>query len=208
MRLQESKREIIRCGRRLYRRFLVTGRSGNLSLLLDSRRMLITAGTTCLGDLRPSDLVICGVDGAVPAGSRRPSSELPLHSRIYRENRCTHILHCHPPLTNAYFAAYPRLKELIHETRFCLGEIPVIPQQTVNVEDPRPVVRALGQSRLAVLKNHGVVAIGDSFEDPLYLVETLETAVYIAASARLFRADILDGLNRALRRGLAGRRLR
>ncbi len=179
-------REIIRTGKTLYDRQLVVGTSGNISCRMDSRQLLITGTSTCLGDLAAADIVCAGIDGSFDKKSKRPSSELPLHAMIYRELDAAYIIHCHPALTNAYFSVRGKLETVIFETRHCLGELAVVPQTGVNVTDPRPVIAALKKNPLVVLKNHGVVAVGSSFRQPLYLIETLESAVKIAAVARLF----------------------
>lgn len=183
---QALVRRIIRTGKTLYERQLVVGTSGNISCRLNKRQLLISGTSTCLGALRPSDIVIAGVDATFDTRKKRPSSELPLHAMIYRELDCAYVIHCHPALTNAYFSVRSRLEEVIFETRHCLGDVPVVPQTGVNVTDPRPVIAALKKNPLVVLKNHGVVAVGASFQQPLYLIETLESAVKIAAVARLF----------------------
>jgi putative sterol carrier protein len=48
-----------------------------------------------------------------------------------------------------------------------------------------------------------VVSIADKFSDALYLIEELEEAVKVAATARLFKKDILDDLDKELKENLA-----
>ncbi|HRZ13915.1 MAG TPA: class II aldolase/adducin family protein [Candidatus Omnitrophota bacterium] len=206
---RNCSREIVAVGKNLYDRFLVVGRSGNISSRLGPASLLITATGSALGALSAADIVKVDLSSRGHRGvSRRraPSSELPMHSLIYRSLPDQKIIHCHPPLTNAYFAVYPSLKELIHETRFCLGEVPVIPQKTVTVTDPQPVIEALKRNKLVVLQNHGVVAVADRFEDAFFRIETLESAVHIVAVARLFKRNICDGLDAALRRRMRAQR--
>jgi ribulose-5-phosphate 4-epimerase/fuculose-1-phosphate aldolase len=192
------KNDIIRIGRRLYSRSLVVAKSGNLSCRLDEDTILITAGGTSLGALTQKDIVKISLSKKSNGPGRRPSSELPLHSMIYRSFDCTRVIHCHPPLANAYFAVYPRLAELIFETRYTIGEVPVVRQNTVTVTNPKPVISALKKNPLVVLKNHGVVAIADDFSEAFYFVEALESAAEVAAAARLFKKDILDDLDKCL----------
>jgi len=196
------KDQIIRAGKKLYARSLVVAKSGNISARLDSDTILITAGGTSLGALTRGDIVKVDLTRGFVPGSRRPSSEFPLHAMIYKKTACSRILHCHPQLTNAYFAVFSSLKEIIFETRYTLGQVPVVSQQTVTVENPRPVAEALAKNPIVVLKNHGVVAVGDDFMEPFYLIEALESAVEVAAVARLFKKDILDGLDTCLKKRL------
>lgn len=195
---EKLKEEIIRAGRRLYARSLVAAKSGNLSCRLDRDTMLITATGTCLGALKARDIMRVDIRRGPRSSGIRPSSEYPLHSMIYRNFPCKRIIHCHPPLTNAYFAAYPRLADLIFETRHTIGDVPVVKQFTVTVTKPAPVIAALRRNPLVILKNHGVVAIDDDFTEGFYRIEALESAVEIAAVARLFKKHILDDLDTCL----------
>jgi len=193
------KNDIIRIGRKLYVRSLVVAKSGNLSARLDGDTILITASGSSLGELTQKDIVKVSLSKKFTGSGRMPSSELPLHSMIYKNFDCSRVIHCHPPLSNAYFAVYSRLAELIYETRHTIGEVPVVKQNTVTVTDPKAVISALKKNPLVVLKNHGVVAIADDFPEAFYFVEALESAVEVAAAARLFKKDILDDLDTCLK---------
>ena len=63
-------------------------------------------------------------------------------------------------------------------------------------------VRELEDKNIVVIRNHGVVAVADKFCDALYLIEALEEAIKVAAVARLFKKDVLDDLDKALREQL------
>jgi L-fuculose-phosphate aldolase len=202
MNIRALKKEIIAIGRQLYERGLVTAKSGNISARLDPGTIIITATGTNLCALRPSDLVRVRLSDGKCLDAGRPSSELPMHALIYANFGHKRVIHCHPALTNAYFALYPRLKELVYETRYTIGEVPVVPQQTVTVTRPRPVVEALKKNPLVVLKNHGVVAAGDDFKKPFDMIEALESGVKVAAVARLFDKRAFDSLGCVLKRKL------
>ncbi len=196
------KEEIIRVGKRLYQAGLAVARSGNLSARLDAENILITATQTLLGELKAEDIVRVNLVTLKPEGNIAASSELPLHSLIYKNFPCQVIIHCHPPLINGYFAVADSLKALSFETKFYLGDVPIIAQDTPTVTKPELVIGALKGNNLAVLKNHGSVAIADKFVDALSLTEALEEAVKTAALARLWQKDILDDLDAALKEDL------
>ena len=199
---QQLKQEIIQVGKRLYAAGLVVAKSGNLSARLDSDNILITGTGTFLGQLKENDIVKVNLISGKPEGALNPSSELPLHSLVYKNFSAKVVIHCHPPLINGYFAVTKTLKAMSFETKFYLGDIPIIPQETPTVTDPAPVIAALKTNNLVVLKNHGTVAIADKFEDALSVTEALEEAVKSAAVARLFDKDILDDLDSALKADL------
>jgi L-fuculose-phosphate aldolase len=199
---QILKDEIMKVGKRLSETGLCVAKSGNISAKLDSENILITATGTFLGDLKDDDIIKVNLVNNKPQGDKKPSSELPLHNLVYRNFPAKVVVHAHPPLINGYFALNSTLKALTFETKFYLGEVPVIKQDTPTVADTQPVIDALKSNNLVVLKNHGVVSIGEKFDDTLALIETLEEAVKVAAVARLFNREAFDELDSVLKENL------
>ncbi|MFA5272107.1 MAG: class II aldolase/adducin family protein, partial [Candidatus Omnitrophota bacterium] len=183
---KNMKEQIIKTGKRLYETGLTVAKSGNLSCRMDHENILITATGTFLGNLSYDDIVKVNITDNSSADSKKPSSELPLHTLVYKNFNAKMVLHAHPPLINGYFAVEKTLKALTFETKFYLGEVPVVKQDTPTVTDTKPVIEALNSNNLVVLKNHGVISIGDNFESTLALIEALEEAIRVAAVARLF----------------------
>ena len=141
---QELKSEIIRVGRRLYAAGLAVAKSGNLSARLDNDHILITATGTFLGQLTENDIIKVNLISNQFDGVLKPSSELPLHALVYKNFPAKVVIHCHPPLINGYFAVAKVLKALSFETKFYLGNIPVIAQETPTVTTPaRPCAGCL-----------------------------------------------------------------
>jgi len=193
--------ELIETGKRLYSLRLSAGRSGNLSARLDEKNILVTATGAALGDLKNEDILKVGL-GHENLKIKNVTSEFPLHRLIYENSAHKAVIHCHPALVNAYFAIFSDIKALTFETKLYLGSIPVVKQETPAVTKPEEVIEALKSGNLVVLKNHGVVSVGNDFKDALYLIETLEEAVRTAAVARLFNKEILDGLDKELKETL------
>lgn len=194
--------EIINTGRRLYQVGLCVAKSGNISAKLDSENILITATGTFLGDLKDEDIVKVDLNTLNSDAIKKPSSELALHSLVYKNFPAKVVVHAHPPLINGYFALNKSLKALTFETKFYLGEVPVVEQDTPTVTKPQAVIEALKTNNLVVLKNHGVISMGEKFEDALSLIEALEEAVRVAAVARLFNKEAFDELDSALKENL------
>jgi len=196
------KQEIIKVGKRLYDTGLSVAKSGNISARIDAENILITATGTFLGALSENNIVKVNLSSGKPEGDKKPSSELPLHTLVYKNFPAKVVVHCHPPLINGYFAVRKHLKAMTFEGKFYLGDVPVVAQETPTVTQPELVIDALKQNNLVVLKNHGTVAIADKFEDALSITEALEEAVKSAALARLFDKDILDEMDSALKEEL------
>ncbi|MEW5894675.1 MAG: class II aldolase/adducin family protein [Candidatus Omnitrophota bacterium] len=177
--IDELKKNIIALGRLLWEKDLTVGLSGNLSLRIDAGNFLITATRTCLGLLREDDIVSMHVSGECQDDSR-PSSEWRLHSAIYQAfEHVKAIAHIHSLYTNAFFLKNNVLRPKIIEAKHVLGEVASIPQETLNVEDPVPVVKTLTNKNLAVLQKHGSLAIGNNLFECFILLQTLEEAARI-----------------------------
>jgi len=200
---RQLKKEIIETGKRLDVLRLVSGRSGNLSARIDEKNILVTATQAALGFLKEEDILKVDLTSEGDLRNKRLTTEFPLHSLIYKNFGHQAVIHCHPALVNAYFAVYSDIKVLTFETKLYLGNIPVVVQDTPAVTRPELVIEALKLSNLVVLKNHGIVAAAGNFKEALYLIETLEEAVRTCATARLFKKEILDDLDRNLKDALA-----
>ena len=194
--------EIVNVGKKLYDLRLVVGRSGNLSARLDENTILITATGSSLGNLSLEDIIKVDLKNEEDLKNKSLTTEFPLHRMVYENFPYKNIIHCHPTLINAYFAVCPELKTLTFESKLYLGNIPVVEQDTPAISKPELIIEALKASNLVVAKNHGVVSVADKFSDCLYFIETLEEAVKVAATARLFKKDVLDDLDKALKENL------
>ncbi len=199
---RKLKKEIIQTGKRLDVLRLVAGRSGNLSVRIDEKNILVTATQAALGSLKGKDILRVDLTSEGDLKNKGLTMEFPLHSLIYKNFAHQAVIHCHPLLVNAYFAVYSDIKALTFETKLYLGNIPVVAQDTPAVTRPELVIEALKVSNLVVLKNHGIVAASGNFKEALYLIETLEEAVRTCATARLFKKEILDDLDKELKETL------
>lgn len=195
------KRKIINIGKKLADLRLVAATSGNLSARIDPQTILITATGTSLGELKDHDIIRVNIK----KDERKEglSTEFPLHRLIYKSFPAQTVIHCHPPLVNGYFAAYSELKTLTFESKLYLGNVPVVTQETPSITRPEIVIEALKTNSLVVIKNHGVVAMAEDFQKGLHLIDTLEEAVKVAATARLFDKTVLDDLDAALKKDLS-----
>ncbi|MBF0490503.1 MAG: class II aldolase/adducin family protein [Candidatus Omnitrophica bacterium] len=175
--IKQLRIKIIEIGKLLWDKGLVTGYNGNISARLDDGNILITATGTSLGYLTEKDIVTINSEGQVVGGGKA-SSERSLHCAIYKalpNNKC--ILHTHTTYTNGFFLSHDQFTPKTFEARFYLGEVKAIPQETPSVTDVAPVVDAFKSNNIVVLKNHGVVAVGDDLFRAFVLIQELEEQV-------------------------------
>jgi len=169
--------EFIRWGKLLFERRLISGWGGNLSCRLSKNEFLITGRHAPLAFLAPKDLVRVRADGKPVNKTQQASSETPMHMAVYAGTDAQAIVHVHPPAVIAFSLTHDSFVPVSFEEKYTIGEIPVIPQDTPTVTRPEEVVAKLKYHPVVIIKGHGTVAIGKTFQDAFLLTDLLEEAV-------------------------------
>jgi len=168
--------DMIRWGRLLFERRLISGWGGNLSCR-SGKNFLITGQHSPLPFLMSGDLVRLDPQGKPVRKEQRASSETPMHMAIYAGTDAQAIIHVHPPMVLAYSLVRQSFVPLSFEEKYTLGEVPVIAQETPTVTRPEQLVEALRYHPVAIIKGHGTVAIGKNFQEAFLVTDLLEEAV-------------------------------
>ena len=103
---QQQREDIVRIGRMMYERGWIAGSDGNISVRLDSERILATPTGMCKGRMDTDDLIVCDNDGNRISGSRERSTEMAMHIAIYRSRpEINGVVHAHPPIATGFAVA-------------------------------------------------------------------------------------------------------
>jgi L-fuculose-phosphate aldolase len=176
------KKEIANTMRLLYEKSLITPIGGNVSArLTGSSSFWITPSSQFKGHLNERDLVKVTLDGKWSSRTLKPSVETPLHSEIYRiRNDVNAIIHAHSPVTLGVTLAGVEIKPLTPEGVLFVGEVPVVQFEIPGTEDLASAVAGILKShQVAVMQNHGVVAVGGSLLEALNRLEIVEMTAHI-----------------------------
>ncbi|MBF0483659.1 MAG: class II aldolase/adducin family protein [Candidatus Omnitrophica bacterium] len=185
--IKKLKNEIIEIGKLLWDKDLASALNGNISVRVDDKRIILTATKTCLGRLIDKDLLVCDNDGN-PLESGKVTSEKMLHTAIYKNfPDVKAIIHTHTPYVNGFFIEQPVFVPRIFEAKLYLGEVKAIEQYSPTVQDISPVLAELKGKGLAVLRNHGVLAVGPELFDCFCWIQNLEEAIKTEAIAKVFK---------------------
>jgi len=119
------------------------------------------------------NLVVVDLDGKVVQGTLRPSSETPMHVYVHKkipEASC--VVHTHSPMATVFAILEMEIPCLTTEQAFSFGgRIPVVTKYsfpgTTKIEELESIVEALRKCRVALLRRHGVIAYGESFDEAL-----------------------------------------
>jgi len=139
---------------------------------------LITGQHAPLGFLTAKDLVRIRADGKSVNKKQRASSETPMHLAVYAGTDAQAIVHVHPPMVLAFSLSHDSFAPISYEEKYTIGKVPVIPQDTPTVTQPEAVVEALKYHPIAIIKGHGTVAIGKTFQEAFLYTDLLEEAVH------------------------------
>jgi len=176
--MAKLEREIIKWGRLLFERRLISGWGGNLSCRAGKDRYLITGQHAPLGFLTQKDLVRLDRNGIPVQKSRKASSETPMHMAVYAGTDAQAIIHVHPPMVLAFSLTHESFVPLSFEEKYTIGEVPIIAQDTPTVTKPEKVVDELKYHAVVIIKGHGTVATGKDFREAFLLTDLLEEAVH------------------------------
>jgi L-fuculose-phosphate aldolase len=185
---RKQREEIVRYGRMLHARGFVAAMDGNLSVRLDSKRLLVTPTGLSKGAMRPADLVVVDREGNQVAGRRNVTSEIGMHLLIYRMRPDVRaIVHAHPPTATGFAAAGMALTEpLVCEVVIGLGCIPLARYGTPGTSELAQTLEPFVPNYDAILmSNHGVVAYADTLEHAYMKMETVEHFAQIALVTHL-----------------------
>ncbi len=176
--MSKLEREIIRWGKLLFERHLISGWGGNLSCRFGKNEFLITGQHAPLGFLDRNDLVRIAADGKPIRKYQRASSETPMHLAVYAGTDAQAIVHVHPPMVLAFSLGHESFVPMSFEEKYTIGEVPIISQDTPTVTKPEKVVEALKYHPVIIVKGHGTVAIGKDFQEAFLFTDLLEEAVH------------------------------
>ncbi len=168
----------------------VAANDGNISVKLDKGVFLATPTGISKSFITPEKLVLIDGNGDIleAAEGFRPSSEIKMHLRCYKEREDVGaVLHAHPPVATGYAVANKPLDEYsMIETVIALGSIPVTPYGTPSTDEvPDAIAPYLGSHDALLLKNHGALTVGADLLTAYYRMETLELFAKISLNAYL-----------------------
>lgn len=164
---------------------LVYGTWGNLSMRI-GERILITPSGIPYEYLREEDLVLCDMDGGIVDGKQLPSSELKMHTAVYKAREdIKAIIHTHSLYASVASATLEEIPILTEDTAMTLGGALKITRYMApgTVQLAEETVRCLGQNNAAILANHGQIGVGATLDDAMLASVMCEKScqIYIMA---------------------------
>lgn len=168
---------------------LVRCSSGNLSQRLKDGHLLIKASRAWMESLEADNLAVCRISDGVRLEGAKPSVETAFHAGILRTRPDAKVvLHFQSPFATAAACRSDVESLPFHltpEVPYYIGSVGVVPFLLPgSAELAEAVIASAERHCMIILRNHGQVTFGATFE------ETIQRAVFFEMTCELlFRAE-------------------
>ncbi len=209
---KEAKDQIVDIGRKLYERGYVVSNDGNITVKVSENEVWCTPTGVSKGFMTPEMMTKLDLDGnIIEEGAARPSSEVKMHLRVYKENPIVKaVVHAHPIYATTFASAGVALGEpTLTEALMQLGSVPVAKYAKPGVEEvPESIAPFCKDFNAVLLSNHGALTWGVNLGEAFDRMEVLEDFAHVTfnlhmlGKARFLSSEQIEGLDE--RRRLAG----
>jgi L-fuculose-phosphate aldolase len=155
--------------------------------------MWITPSGVPRYNLQEKDLVRVNLETSETIGRLKPSIEWQMHMSIYRKlGKVNAIIHTHSPYTlGIAISAVDEFQHIIEEAKIVVGNPVIISNKpSGSTELANTVSRAFGtpqeEIRAVIIRNHGVVTVGNDIHKARAVVESLEEWAKVWTITKLF----------------------
>ena len=175
----EAKELVIEAGKRLLETGLITRTWGNISARISDTQFVVTPSGRAYETLTPDQIVVVNIADGSFEGDIKPSGEKGIHLDAYRlHSDVNFVIHTHQTEASAMSVLGKDL-EISEKNREVLGSLApcakyamcCTPKLQKNVEK---VTKKHPQAKAILLKYHGTLCMGESFEEAFAVAESLE----------------------------------
>ena len=185
---KEYRQNIVEVGRMVYAKGWVAANDGNISIRLDQNRILASPTGVSKGMMQPDDLIICDLNGDKIEGRRERTSEIAMHTTVYKLRPDVRaVVHAHPPVSTGFAVAGKALNlAILPEVVIGLGCVPLaeygLPGTPALTDGMLPYIPKYDALLMA---NHGAVCYGEDVFKAYFKMETLEHVARITLVAEM-----------------------
>lgn len=176
-------------GRRVWQQGWAASNDGNFTAKLDEGLFLTTPTGISKGFMTPDMLMLVDSSCRILEKCKwRPSTELPMHIRCYKERPdIGAVVHAHPPVATAFAVAHiPLDSYTMPEAIIALGSVPIAPYGCPSTDEvPESIAPFLHEHDAILLENHGAITVGKDLLTAYYRMETLEYYAKLTMNTRL-----------------------
>ena len=180
MERNEAKNLVIKAGLELVHSGLIARTWGNVSCRIDENTFAVTPSGREYSSLSTNDIVEVSINDLSFSGEIRPSVEKGIHAAVYRLHpEINFVIHTHQENASAlsatgldYFEPSSEFSELGKIVICAKYALPGTKSLCRNVTDALKI----SSGNAMILKHHGTLCIGKSYEETFHAAHQLETA--------------------------------
>jgi len=162
MLLQQERELVIEYCLRMLKDGLTVGTSGNISIRV-GQNIAITPSGVDYGALLPEDICVITLDGLHVDGPNNPSSEVAMHTIVYRFTDALAVVHTHPVYATAVGTVLNELPRIHYLLALLGGPVRVAPYAQFGTEKlARNCIVAMKDRYGVLLQNHGATTYGET----------------------------------------------
>jgi len=176
--IERYRKDVAYYTRRLYEKGLTTTLGGNISAKY-GETVLMTPSALDKALVKRKHIAVLSVNNRNRTPKIKPTIEAAMHFSIYRQRKDVGaIVHAHPPISSAFTAMDIKIDcRLIAESWAVLGDPAIAFYALMGTASLAEVVsQAALSSNVILMKNHGIVCLGEDLVTAFNRVEALEAA--------------------------------
>lgn len=182
------KREIIDTALKLKEYNLIALSGGNVSVRTEEGHILITPSGMSYEGMVEDDIIVLDIEGKIIEGTRRPSVDTEPILYIYKNMpHVNAVIHTHQVYATAAGLIGDQLPAAVTTLpNATLGPVNVAPfSSAASLEMGIQTVRHIEGKRAIILKNHGVITVGETLKKALYAAVYMEDAAKTYLMAKM-----------------------
>lgn len=189
----EAKRMICEIGKRMYLREFVAANDGNISIRIGENQVACTPTGVSKGYMTPEMICVVDMEGNHMEGELKPSSEMKMHLRVFKENsELTAVVHAHPQVATSFsIVGVDMIKPIMSEAVLLLGPIHIAPYAKPGTEEvPDSIAPYCNGYNGVLLANHGALTWGRNPLEAYYRMEAMEHyAKVLMNTTQIFKSN-------------------
>lgn len=178
--VEEAKRLVVEAGKKLLETGLIARTWGNVSARISETQFVITPSGRAYDTLTPEEVVVVNIDDCSHEGDIKPSSEKGIHADAYKHHPLVDfVIHTHQKAATIVSITGMEIKNVYYEYKPVLGDKVPVAEYAMSTTTPlrKKVEKCMMMNpscRAFLLKHHGTLCLGNSFEDAFNVADTLE----------------------------------
>jgi L-ribulose-5-phosphate 4-epimerase len=184
----ETKKEVAIACRALYLEGHGDTNVGHVSIRSDDGRIFIKPAGLGLEEVTPDDIQVMDEYGNKLEGPHKVHNELVIHTEIYKARpEVKAVIHTHPIYATCLASVKNGFELISHDSVHFAGNLPVFsktPDLLVTEAQGCALAEALGMAKAILIKNHGIVTVGTSIGEALFMARSLEKSARMIFIAR------------------------